>query len=74
MTATLGAGPASATETLTELAAEFAGPEIVEALAVAAAALLDIGARAGNCDRAAMVRQLQGVVLAWEANRRRHSP
>lgn len=69
-TETTGAGPDTAAATLAGLAAEFTGPEVVEALAVAAAALLDIGARAGNGDRAAMVRQLQGVVLAWEERRR----
>ncbi|MGH3785249.1 MAG: hypothetical protein ACRDRG_01565 [Pseudonocardiaceae bacterium] len=67
-----GAGPDTATATLTELAAEFTRPEVVEALAVAAAALLDIAARAGGADRAATVRQLQGVVLAWEVQRRRN--
>lgn len=71
-TETTGAGPDSATETLIGLAAEFAGPEVVEALAVAAAALLDIGARAGGADPAAMVRQLRGVVLTWETHRRRN--
>lgn len=69
---TAGAGPDTATATLRELAAEFTRPEVVEALTVSAAALLDIAARADGADPSAMMRQLKGVVLAWEANRHRN--